>query len=101
MLYLLMLSAKVAAGVPAIDFDLRSLKPAPPAACNNRPGEDIVVCGRADRRLRNLPEARVGALPKAEMDVGRGAKLRAEAQSRTLDRGAVSQRAMITLAVPF
>ena len=100
-------------GVVPADFDLADLPAAsgqgsitdPPNACARRSADEILVCGRRPARDEYPMEemARLFA-PRpivAEMRIGGSMTGRAFVDSVTLDRGAVSQRVMFSITLPF
>jgi hypothetical protein len=102
---LLIMAAQAAAPAPApvaIDFDVRTVRPAAAPACGKGKAGEIVVCGRDDRgqRLALLPQTDPRLLPKAEIGLGGGTTLNAHVDRKNFN-GAASNRAMVTLSVPF
>ena len=103
MVLMLLLQAGAALADPAvIDFDLRSA--AAPESCTGSTGE-IVVCGRRQvdepYRLKPLPPGDFEPrLPKASVGV-LGGTVSAHGETATMPGGATSNRAMVTLKLPF
>ena len=103
-------SATAPAGLVPVDFDLARLRrplagPVAAPRCASGDATAIVVCGRRSGGGYPLAEwARIfppdGPL-RAETSLGDGATGRIHAESVALDRGAVSQRAMIGVAIRF
>lgn len=97
-----------APGPLRIDFDLARYRPADDGAraCSGTPGPaEIVVCG-ARRRGGAYPMAqwaRIFATRPLVAETGIAGNLRGDvhAEAVPLDRGAVSNRVMIRLTVPF
>lgn len=101
-------AAAPAAGPLPIDFDLARYRPAQDRAtaggCAGGPGE-IVVCGRR-RQGRDYPMAqwaRVFGTRPLVAEIGIAGDLRGNVRldSVELDRGAVSNRVMVGLKLPF
>lgn len=96
-------------GLLRIDFDLPRYRPADggSASCpgvDAAPGE-VVVCGRR-RQGGNYPFAqwaRVFATRPLVAEIGVGGNMRGDihVESVAMDRGAVSNRIMVRLTVPF
>ena len=93
-----------AAPVP-IEFDLARLASAERRGCERGDPDAIVVCGRRDpggafpmdemaRRYARRPLI-------AEMDLGNGVTGRTYLEAYPLDRGAVSNRIMFGIRIPF
>jgi hypothetical protein len=95
----------------AIDFDLGRLPPGgaafdlPGQACRNADPATILVCARRGgagayplEEWARIFETRPFV---AEIGLGGGATARAYGESVTLDRGAVSNRAMVGIRFPF
>lgn len=107
MLLPLLLGLQVAASSPGIitgRFDLGDAINRD--HCARATSDEIVVCGtnrQADRqRLRPLPA--IGPdplLPAAKLDLGGGVSAAAHGDSASLPGGVTSNRAMITVKVPF
>jgi len=80
-------------------FDLAKLPPA--RSCTSGSSGDIVVCGDRSRyRLEDLPDGRFEDKPlRADMRIGNAqAGLRVETKELP---GAISQRVMVKLKLPF
>ena len=116
----LMLIAALQAAAPAApahapmvrtDFDLADMRPAertgltPPPDCRRSSADEILVCGRRPRRDDYPIEAMARLFAPqpivAEMALGGGTTGRAFVDSVTLDRGAVSNRIMFGITLPF
>lgn len=105
-------AAAPAAGPLAIDFDLARYRPAQDGAagargCAGAPGgpEEVFVCGRR-RPGGDYPMARWDRLfatrpLTAEIGIGGNTRAGLVVDSVVLDRGAVSNRAMVRLTWPF
>jgi hypothetical protein len=111
LLILVQAAAAPAAGPLPIDFDLARYRPAEAAsgvrACAGGAGgpEEIVVCGRR-RQGGDYPMAqweRVFAVRPLTAETGVSGDVRAalNVESVELDRGAVSNRVMVRLKLPF
>ena len=92
------------------DFDLAAVRPDEglrlglERECPRSVGDEIVVCGR--RPVEAYPFAEMARLfrePRimAEMDLGNGMVGRAYGEQVVLDRGAVSNRIMFGIRIPF
>lgn len=113
---MLSFALQAAASAPAgpvlnVDFDLADVRPMEwsiggmTQRCDRQGPGDIVVCGRRSSEDA-YPYAEMARLfePRrivAETPIGRGMTGRAFVESVTLDRGAVSQRVMVGIRVPF
>lgn len=92
-----------ATDLPPIDFDLAKVDTSE-AACAGGGGGAIVVCGR--RRIRppdrvtRYPEVAVEALPKAETRLFGQVRGKVGMEGANVG-GFTSNRAMVTVAVPF
>jgi hypothetical protein len=75
-----------------------------PAPCNGN-GDEVVVCGRRDPyryRLKPLPDQQeAAALPKAETTLFGNVKGSATVDKQQMPQGAVSNRVMLHLKMPF
>ncbi len=106
MAILLALQAPAAGGDPVpVDFDLARLAAAERRGCDRGDADAIVVCGRRDpggafpmeemaRRYARRPLV-------AETDLGNGVTGRTYLEAYPLDRGAVSNRIMVGVRIPF
>lgn len=116
----LILIAALQAAAPAapepmarIDFDLADIRAAeadglrlePWRDCRRSSPDEILVCGRRPRRDDYPMEAMARLFAPepivAEMSLGGGTTGRAYVDSVTLDRGAVSNRIMFGITLPF
>ena len=75
-----------------------------PAPCNGN-GDEVVVCGKRDPyryRLKPLPDqAEASALPKAETTLFGNVKGSATIDQAQMPQGAISNRVMLHLKMPF
>ncbi len=113
---MLSFALQAAASAPAapvlnVDFDLADVRPTEwsigsmAQRCDRQGPGDIVVCGRRSSEGA-YPYAEMARLfePRrivAETQIGRGMTGRAFVESVTLGDGAVSQRVMVGIRVPF
>ncbi|MDF0544529.1 hypothetical protein PX699_19425 [Sphingobium sp. H39-3-25] len=79
-----------------IDFDLRKV-PVTTAA----PGEIIVTGRRRDQRIAPLPDIPPDTVPRAEMGIAGKLRGGVVVQQQSFGNGTVSNRAMVTLKLPF
>ena len=102
---LLLAMQAAAPAVEPVGFDLGALDRRRSEECGAARGDEILVCGRLDDpryRLPNVQEAeRSLALPRAEIQLGNGATVRAQLDAVPMDRGAVSNRIMIGFGLRF
>ena len=108
-----LLAVQAAAAAPApmpIDFDLARLRAADPfgesRVCDRTAADAIVVCGRRVPRGAAYPMAEMARRYErgplvAETGLGGSVTGRAFVEAVELDRGAVSNRFMIGIRIPF
>jgi hypothetical protein len=86
----------------AAGFDLRNYQ-SPRPGCGSSTSRDIVVCGRTTDRGNRVQAGELPPdpiLPRAEFDVGGGAKISVDGEGAGVG-GFVSNRVMLRLKVPF
>jgi hypothetical protein len=79
-----------------VDFDLRKLPVATAA-----PGEIIVTGRRRSQRIEQLPDIPPDTVPRAEMGIAGKLRGGVSVQQQSFGNGTVSNRAMVTLKLPF
>jgi len=94
------------ASVRPLDFDLAHYRSSESGTCLGAAGSDVLVCGR--RRGRGAypidywdrifgPERPI----RAEMNLGGGVQGRVYTDAVPMDRGAVSERVLVGIRLPF
>lgn len=97
--------APAPAAVRWLDFDLARYRSSGSGTCLGAPASDVLVCGRHGRGAYPIdywdrifgPERPI----RAEMNLGGGVQGRVYTDAVPMDRGAVSERVLVGIKLPF